>query len=289
MGGWPRSAERESVTSRVNAETPDRPRWIVITVRAHRRHPRAEARMNRDCDVELFSGAPKRLVGGIVETPAVERIWAHEHGLEAEVAHDAAHLAHRFIDILQRHRRDRVQAPRIRAAEVGHPVVVGATGRGCELRVGEIAVEQPQRRVEDGDVDSLRVHHLDPLMRVAASGRNVVPGESARTLEIAQSAGDHRGRDRQRRAASILAADPEFIAAPARTPNLDDPIVEFGLGVLGPHFTRLDHVAVGIDYPIHRSCLLWRAPRDRIQRPPASDCQGEARSRRAVHNGCTRH
>jgi len=123
------------------------------------------------------------------------------------------------------------------------------------LRIGQVAVEQPQGRVQNRDVDTLLVHHLDSSVRIVAARQDVIPGEFARPLEVRESARRHRGRHRQRRATAILAVDPQFVAAVAIAPNLDHPIAKIRLGVLLPERARLDDMPVSVDYPGHEQIL----------------------------------
>src|SRR5208283_663094 len=110
--------------------------------------------------------------------------------------------------------------------------------------------------VEHGDVDPFFIHHLDSRVRIVTAGQDIVPGEFARALEVRESARRHRGRDRQRGTATILAVNEKFVAPVAIAPNLYHPIAKLRLGVVFPQRARLDDMPVGVDYPGHERILL---------------------------------
>ncbi len=168
-----RGHELEGVTDHVEEER------VLVAVAAERGHARAEARVDGHGDVERFGFLPERIVGRIAETPAVERVGPYEHRLEAEVLHHAPHLADRLVDALDRHRRYGEEPARIGAAEVGHPIVVGAAGGRGHGGVADVAVEEPERRVEHRHVDAFLIHQREPRTRIERGARHVAPARAA--------------------------------------------------------------------------------------------------------------
>jgi len=79
--------------------------WVLVAIATECGHARTEARVDGDRDVERLGLLPERIVRGVTQPPAVERVGPHEHRLEAQVFHHAPHLADRLIDSLNRHRR----------------------------------------------------------------------------------------------------------------------------------------------------------------------------------------
>src|SRR5581483_9413740 len=233
---------------------------IAVTVRTHRRHPGSETGVDRHRHAEIFRFAPEGIVGGIVEAASAKRIGTDEDRFEAQLLDDPAHLAHRFVHVKDRHRRDAEQPLRTGTAEISEPVAVGAAGRGLKTRLGKISVEQKDRRIEDGDVDSFAVHDFDTFVRIVPAARNVVPRKPPGLLEIGKAAGHHRGGNGQIGAASILAHDEQFVASVAIAPDLNHLLAEFGLGVFVPDRGRFDDMTVGVDYGWHGwTDLRWDA------------------------------
>jgi tRNA A58 N-methylase Trm61 len=72
-----------------------------------------------------------------------------------------------------------VEPLRIGAAEVRHPVVIGAAGRHGESRIFVVAIDQVEGRVEEGNVDALLVEHFDPRVRIPTARQDVFPGGGA--------------------------------------------------------------------------------------------------------------
>ena len=88
-----------------------------------RRHP---ALVQPDRHLPLGERLPHRLVRGIVEVAAADRVRPGEHAAEPEVVVDPQHFGGRGVGILQRDHADAVQPLAVAAAEVGEPVVVRA-------------------------------------------------------------------------------------------------------------------------------------------------------------------
>lgn len=105
-------------------------------------------------------------------------------------------------------------------------------------------------------------------MRIVTAGQDVVPSEFARAFQILEASGHHRGRYWQRRAAAILARDPEFIGPIAVAPDLDHRFAKRGLRVCLPYAARFDDMAIRIDYLRHGDFRC-----DRSERRHASESQ----------------
>jgi hypothetical protein len=129
---------------------------------------------HRDGDIQLLRLAPENVVGSIAQPPMVVWVRTDEDGLEVEIFDHLPHLAHGQIDILNRHRGDPVEPLRIGPAEIRHPVVIGAAGRGREARVFEVTVDQIEGRVEERDVDAFFVEYLDARVRIPTAGQDVL-------------------------------------------------------------------------------------------------------------------
>src|SRR5437773_6626743 len=156
----------------------------------------------------------------------------------------AARLGDGGLDVDHGDGADADQALRGRGAVVPQPVVVGAAeAAGDPGR--RVADRETDRRVEDGDVDALRVHVLQARGAVEGAGRCVVvadlPGEHVvgapadRAREAHEPANRPRDRVRPRRLRAVLGGED----APADDLVGDeDQLGELRVEVALPHAAR---------------------------------------------------
>ena len=166
-------------------------------------------------------------------------------------------LGYGAVDVGQRHEPDAEQAPAARRAVVRDPLVV-ASGRRRPLcagdELGQERHEQPDRRVEHGDVDALGVH--GPEVRRGVEAVLELVGEQVESPH--GTIGVSRGQ-----------VDRHPLAAPGRE-----------------HVRRLDHVGVGIEDPPvteHHILRAARPPSSGSTAPLVYDDASDARNATASH------
>src|SRR5512134_735113 len=98
-----------------------------------------------------------------------------------------AHFHNCCLDVVQRYRRDTIEAVGSHAAEIRHPVVVGTARRSRELGVLDRDKGDTDRREKHGNVYALRVHVLETGMRIVAAGAQIIPRKAARQLWARQT------------------------------------------------------------------------------------------------------
>jgi len=153
---------------------------VFVAFLSEGRHLGAEAAVNGDRYIQLLCFAPEYIICRITQPSAIEWIGAHEHRAHAEIFDHTAHFFDRFIDILQRKGSDAEETVRVGLTEICYPVVICTTGSGGELGVVEVAVDEPQARIEEGDLDPFKIHVFGTDMRIIPATRNFVPTHRAR-------------------------------------------------------------------------------------------------------------
>src|SRR5213083_2763524 len=121
------------------------------------RHVPHGERVEADGDPQRGRRLPERVVAAVIEVAAAVRVRADEDAAEAELAHAAARLGDRGLDVDHGDGADADQALGGRGAVVVQPVVVRAAEAPGDLG-RRVADREADGRVEDGDVDPLRVH-----------------------------------------------------------------------------------------------------------------------------------
>ena len=198
-------------------------------------------------------------------------MWRPRHGLgRTNAAGKCSSRAARrssataAVGILEWQHRGAEQAPRIRGAVLGQPIVVGARQDHRGRRIVDRPEVEADARVEDGDVDPFEVHVAQALHRIEAAALGLLPRNllggigfvhvTARCAEQAERRGDDLLRaDVHRVQSPIVAHDARRVLAMAR------------VQVTVPQSHRFQHVTIGVDdarrrWAMTTPCLFLRRP-----------------------------
>jgi len=191
---------------------------------------------------EGLRGRPERLVLGLIVAPVLERVLRDHRSGEAS-PRGPLQLFRALLDIVQVDHGDALEPARVRAAEVGEPVVVRPEDRGHEGGVGHLEVEEALRRVEHLSGHPIETHVREVLLGVISARRDVLeptePGDGLGGLEPSPGIGDEPDPGEY-----LVLLDHELIGAvdphhPGR------PVAEGLIDASGPQIGRLEDVRVG--------------------------------------------
>ena len=182
----------------------------------------------------------------MVDHLVVVGVRPDEAATEAQLLFGKPHLGDRQIDRLQWQHRDTEQAVGIGLAVIGEPAVVGAAGRGGELRVLDRAGEQAEARIKEGGVDAVGIHVGDALVRIEPARLAVLILH--RVVDDALPRPDRADPADAALAVAdrVLLDDEPLLAVLA----FDDPrraVAELRIDVFVPQIQRLEDVPVGVD------------------------------------------
>ena len=147
---------------------------IVPGVEAARRIRRHHGKgVQDDGEVERRRLGPDRFEVGVVERHAGRRVDHDAPGPRGILRR--AHLGERTRDIARSGEEDAAEAPRIGAAVIRHPAVIGAVHRHFE---GDVITgapgAEPTRRQSQVHIDAFEIHVGDPRRRVGIDPRRRV-------------------------------------------------------------------------------------------------------------------
>ncbi len=214
-----------------------------------------------DGDPQLGRRLPEGVVAAVVEVAAAVGVRADEDAAEAELAHAAARLGDRGVDLDHGDGADADQALRRRGAVVAEPVIIRAAETPGDLG-RRVADGEADGGVEDGDVDPLRVHVREARAAVEGArgavlvadlaGEHVVGAPADRAREPEETAHGSRDRVGPHRLRVVLGGQDAH--AGGRVGD-EDQRSELRLEVARPHGARLEDVAVRVDHGADRvSC-----------------------------------
>ncbi len=224
----------------------------VVGARRHARHesPRRARHVSepggvqRQREPRLLERLPHWGVRLVVEGPVEVRVRAGEAADQAEVA-DAMGLGCRGRRVLHRERADAAQPVRCLGGPLGEPVVVDTTARHRELGILDAPELQAETRVDDGEVDALRVEDLHPLRGVEA-GRVEVLVVAALPEVVERLAGV--AQPDEAAVGGQLIVDEALVEARRLVPPEPDPaVLEVRGQPPGPQIRRLADMTVGVD------------------------------------------
>jgi carbon-monoxide dehydrogenase large subunit len=179
----------------------------------------------------------------VVPVAAVDGVRPHEGGFKAELTDSPVRLGDGRLDVVRRQHRRPQQPLGVLGAELGEPVVVGASdGRG---QVGLHPVhgqdEEPMAREEHGHVDALPVHGLELRDRVVAPPLGVLVAVGLGGLGHLQHPPRERCVGGEALALPLDGDVAGHLGEPHRRPRLE-PLVN----AAEPEIGGLDHVHVGV-------------------------------------------
>ena len=186
---------------------------------------------------------------------AADRIRAHDHPRETQLAAHAANLRHRIVDVLHQEDAGPIQPLRGGGAELRQPVVVGARDGGGEAVVVVDFAHRGQREAgkQHRRVDALDVHRFELGVRPPASLLEldvliVAPATSCEVYVPACFVVDGSvGEARLRRVGLASVEDVQVVERPVfERPSHRGVIPVLRFDVALPQIHRLAHVEIAV-------------------------------------------
>ena len=221
------------------------------------RHVGQARRVQGEGQPGLLERLPHRRIGAVMERTPLVGVRTGEAADEPQVA-DPSGLGGRRARVLEGQRTDPAQPVRRRGRPFGEPVVVDLAARDGELRVLDPTELESEPRVDDGEVDPLRVEDLHAARGVEAGRVQVLvvatlPEVLERLAGVAEPDEAPVGRD--------LVVDEALVVAGRLVPAQPDaPVAQVRREVAGPQVGGLADVTVRVDDDFVRFAHPSRIP-----------------------------